>query len=272
MDKFLLINNFKKNGYVIVRKIVTNKEINLILENICESYFKYNPNSNFKNQSKPWLLSNFHKEFKDYQNQEPETFSEIYDSAQSSVAVSKLISSNKILNIASYLLNCRKTNLSHYQNMVRMDTSHNKKNKSAWHQEVQFFYNPGIVFWTPLIKMKKNLGYLKVLEKSHTNGEIDYKVKKPSSYTTSRLSTCEIPKKILNFYLKNFKKISAKVSLHDAIFFDSNLLHSSGSNVSLFTRFSCQTRFFNTLSNSFAPFRPKIILNPHSSKRLNRNF
>ena len=268
----LLKKNFKKNGYIIVKKIISNKEIISVLENICESYFRYNPNSKFKNLSNPWHSSNFHKEFKVFQIKDPETFSEMYDSAQSSVVVSKLISSNKILNIASSLLNCQKTNLSHYQNMVRMDTPYNKKNKSAWHQEVQFFYNPGIVFWAPLIKMTNKLGYLNLLEKSHIGGEIDYKIRNPSSYTTSRLSTCEIPKKILHFYIKKFKKISAKVSLNDAVFFDSNLLHSSGDNTSIFTRFSCQTRFFNNLSKDFAPFRPKIILNPHASKRLNRNF
>lgn len=264
--------DYLKNGYVIVRKCLDRKSIDLILNNLCDGYFKYNPNSSFKFKSKPWLSQKFHKEFKNFKKKNPETFSEIYDLAQSSVAISKMISSEKITKIASSLLNCNKSSLSHYQNMIRMDTPYNKKNKSAWHQEVQFFYNPGIVFWAPLIKMFQKIGYLKILEKSHLLGEIEYQRNKPSSYATSRLSTSEIPKKTLSSYLKRFKLVQAKLQLGDAVFFGSNLLHSSSDNVSNFTRFSCQTRFFNTLGNNFAPFRPKIFLNPYSCKRLNRKF
>ena len=58
----------------------------------------------------------------------------------------------------------------------------------------------------------------------------------------------------------------------DALFFSSNLLHSSGENTSKKIRFSCQTRFFNSTSDEFAAFRPKLILNPYSVKKLRRKF
>ena len=72
--------------------------------------------------------------------------------------------------------------------MVRMDTPHDVRNKTMLHQEMHVVHNPGLVLWTPLLAPVKDIGQLRILEKSHINGEIIIKKNKPYDYTTSRAS------------------------------------------------------------------------------------
>ena len=61
-----------------------------------------------------------------------------------------------------------------------------------------------------------------------------------------------------------------KINKGDALFFDTKLIHSSGDNTSKRIRFTCQTRFGNSLSNEFAAFRPNATYNPYAMKKLGR--
>ena len=150
--------------------------------------------------------------------------------------------------------------------MVRMDTPNDARNKTAWHQEMQFARNPGLVLWMPLVEITDDIGLLHILERSHLDGEIIIEGNEIHDYTTSRVSKCVIPEKILEKY--NEKTI--KINKGDALFFDHMLLHSSGDNTSKRIRFTCQLRFLNSMSNEFAAFRPSITYNPNAMKRLGR--
>ena len=96
------------------------------------------------------------------------------------------------------LLRCQPIELSQTGNMIRMDTPNDVRNKTAWHQEMQFVYNPGLVLWIPLVEITDNIGPLHILEKSHLDGEIVVERNEIRDYTTSRVSKCEIPEKILS--------------------------------------------------------------------------
>ena len=131
---------------------------------------------------------------------------------------------------------------------------------------MQFTRNPGLVLWIPLVEFTDDIGLLRILEKSHLNGEIIIERNEISDYTTSRVSKCEIPEKILEKY--NGKAI--KINKGDALFFDNKLIHSSGDNTSKRIRFTCQIRFSNSVSNEYAAFRPSITQNPYAMKKLGR--
>jgi len=178
-----------------------------------------------------------------------------------------------MLKTVSKLLNTDPIFITNYENVVRIDVPYDKRNKAAWHQEVQFFNNPGLVMWLPLVKINKESGLLNILKGSHIEGELDFVINKKFNYTKARSATCEIPKKTLRRLFINYKKIKIKVGIGDVLFFDNYLLHSSGKNKSNFIRFVTNARFFDSNSNEYVPFRPSLLYNPYSMKKFsNRKF
>ena len=261
-----ILKKFEDNGFYVAESIVKENQIANILENVCEVYFKINPSSKFLKEKKPWDNDLFHQEIIKFRDENSNEFSEVYDSSQSSIPVIQLVTSERISEIAAILLHCKPIDLSQFGNMVRMDTPNDVRNKTAWHQEMQFARNPGLVLWIPLVEITDDIGPLHILEKSHLEGEIIVERNDIRDYTTSRVSECEIPEKILGKY--NEKAI--KINKGDALFFDNKLIHSSGDNTLKRVRFSCQIRLSNSLSNEFAAFRPTITYNPYAMKKLGR--
>ena len=261
-----ILKKFDGDGFYIAKNVVKENQIANILENVCKVYFKNNPSSKFPKDKKPWNNDLFHEEVIKFRDENSNEFSEVYDTTQSSIPVIQLVTSEKISEIAAMLLRCRPIELSQYGNMVRMDTPNDVRNKTAWHQEMQFVYNPGLVLWIPLVEITDDIGPLHILEKSHLDGEIIIERNEIRDYTTSRVSKCEIPEKILEKY----KEKIIKINKGDTLFFDTKLIHSSGDNTSKRIRFTCQTRFGNSVSNEFAAFRPSMTYNPYAMKKLGR--
>jgi ectoine hydroxylase-related dioxygenase (phytanoyl-CoA dioxygenase family) len=261
-----IIKKFEDDGFYIAKNIIKEKQITSILENVCRVYFKNNPSSKFLKEKKPWCNDLFHEEIIKFRDENQNEFSEVYDICQSSIPLVQLITSKRISEICAILLHCQHIELSQIGNMVRMDTPNDTRNKTAWHQEMQFVRNPGLVLWIPLVEITDDIGMLHVLEKSHLDGEIVIERNEIHDYTTSRVSKCEIPEKILEKY----KEKVIKINKGDALFFDTKLIHSSGDNTSKRIRFTCQTRFGNSLSNEFAAFRSGATYNPYAMKKLGR--
>ena len=258
--------NFNDDGFYIARNIIKENQIKKILDTFCKVYFKNNLSSNFIKKKNVWDKDLFHQEIIKFRNEKPNEFSEVYDTVQPCVSVFHILTNEKISQIVATLLRCKPIELSVYGSMVRMDTPHDVRNKTTLHQEMHVVHNPGLVLWTPLLAPIKNIGQLRILEKSHSNGEIIIKKNKAYDYITSRASKNFISKKILNKY--NEKKI--RINRGDALFFDNRLIHGSGKNTSKRIRFTCQIRFFNTMANGFTPFRSLIKHNPHSLKKITR--
>ena len=260
------LKKFEDDGFYVAKNIVTENEIADILKNVSKLYFKNNPSSKFLKEKKLWDNALFHQEITKFRDENRDEFSEVYDSSQSSIPVIQLVASEKISEIAAILLRCQLVELSQMGNMVRMDTPNDTRNKTAWHQEMQFMRNPGLVLWIPLVEITDDIGPLHILEKSHLDGEIVVERNERRDYTTSRVSKSEIPENILGKY----KDTAINVNKGDALFFDTKIIHSSGDNTSKRIRFSCQIRFSNSMSNEFAAFRPASAQNPYSMKKLGR--
>lgn len=257
---------FKNDGYYVANNVVENDDIEKILESVSRAYFKHNVNSKFLKNEKPWDNLDFHKEIIEFRENNPNDFSMVYDSCQANIPLTQLISSKKIAGIGSKLLQCKDIDLSVGGNMIRMDTPNDTRNKTAWHQEIAFVRNPGLVLWIPLVEITSDIGPLHILEKSHANGEIIIERNDIQDYKTSRVSKTEIPTEELNKYSEK----AIEINKGDALFFDTKLIHKSGDNITRKIRFSCQTRFSDIISEDFAAYRPDMVFNPHSIEKLNR--
>ena len=213
MNELNASKQFHDEGYFIAKNIIEEKEILEIFQNI----FKIYSNKNLKSSlgdGKDYQKEIFHEEMTRFRLENPDIFSEIYDSCQSSCSLTKLVAKNEILEIASELLSCNKIELSQTGNMIRMDVPLDTRNKTAWHQEIAFVRNEGLVLWIPLVGITPEIGPLKILEKSHLEGEITIERNDLNQYSTSRVSKSEIPKTILQKY--NEKSI--EIELGDALF------------------------------------------------------
>ena len=259
---------FKNNGFYVAKGIIDDGEIKEIFGNILENYLKRNSSSEFVNLPTEIHNISLNQEMIKFRESNPESFSEIYDSSQSSIPLVNLITSKKIVDISVRLLNCKISQLSQSGNMIRMDTPQDTRNKTDWHQEIAFVRNPGLVLWIPMVEITEDIGPLHIMKKSHLEGEIVIERNEIRDYTKSRVSQTEIP----DYILDKFEDSVVEMEKGDALFFDHKLIHKSGNNTSKRIRFSCQTRYMNSVSDEYASFRPSVSYNPHSMKRLNRKF
>ena len=258
--------SFKENGFHIEKNIISEDDIRLIFENIFEVYDEKNPSTKFANDENRMNNSLFNSEIIKFREENKDVFSEVYDSSQSSVPLVNLVTSKKISDVSALLLNCKPSQLSQTGYMVRMGTPKDTRNKTAWHQEIAFVRNPGLVLWIPLVEISKDIGPLHILEKSHLEGEIIIERNNIREYTKSRVSQTEIPVNILEKY----NDVTIEINKGDALFFDHKLIHKSGDNISDRIRFSCQARYMNSTSKDYASFRTSATYNPYSMKRLQR--
>ncbi len=257
---------FKENGYLVLENIISEKKINAVLANVYRMFLRYVPSTRLLDLQEPWKSDLFNEELIKFRDSNPKEFSVIYDSAQSSVSVEQLVSGDEIVNEIANVLDTSPLELSVTGRMVRMDPPNDKRNISNWHQEINFFRNPGLVLWIPLVEITSDMGFLQVCEKSHLDGEIMVNFSQAANYETSKVSGSIISLKQLNQY----RKKSVEMKKGDALLFDNLLLHSSGINYSNRIRFSCNARFANSSSKEFAPWKEERTYNPYVIEQLRR--
>ena len=267
-----LVNEFKENGYVICKNIV---DLNLLDNHLSSIYnfFKIycKPSKELQSFDKPWHTELFHKEIINFRQKNPDLFSCFYDSLQNTSTLTSLVFTKKLLNISAKLLGVRNNQLIAVGQQTRVDVPHDKRNILNWHQDWSYFPSTkeGITFWLPLYKMSDEIGYLKVLEKSHNEGSItktsdkldEKKAEKIKYMVTHQM---EMPENII----KKYEIKDVVISRGDVVFFDTCLFHKSGHNKSNRIRFTCQNRIQNSVSKDYIPFRLNIKSNPNTTSFL----
>lgn len=124
----------------------------------------------------------------------------------------------------------------------------------AWHQDYGYFYENGILFpdcgsvSIPLDNTHRENGCLQILPGSHKMGRLDHQRKGDlASVDEKRL---EEVVKVLG------KPVMAETRLGDALFFHSNLLHTSGPNISPDKRWNLVLAF-NQINNT--PYHERFL-------------
>ena len=253
-------SSFKKNGYLVRKKVVPIsyiEEVILTFIAFCKKLGGKDFNSfdvaDFFNSE------NLSKKLIELRENKPSIYGAIYDTMQTTVSMQKMALSELILNDISKLLNCPTTNLMCFNYLFRMDPPFCNRNKLDWHQDFidydQLDMADGITAWIPLINIDKELGPLKLLQKSHLDGKVrNYKILETNgNQLSSHKHTIE------KDIIKKYKNFSLPVNVGDIIYLSMNLIHASGENTSNKIRFSGQGRFYNILSKSFPPGKTLFI-------------
>ena len=242
---------FRENGYSIAKSIISEKEINAVLETIFRIYFKYNPSSKLRDLQEPWNSDLFHEEIIKFRKSDPKRFSLLYDSTQTSVSLMELLTSELIAKYSANLLDTKNNELCITEGMIRMDAPGDKRNIAGWHQEISYLRNNGLVIWIPLSDITPDLGPLQVCPKSHHEGELKVVQNKNLPGDVSTVSVDEVAPE----YIAKYSIMDVEIKKGDVLFFDTELFHRSGVNTSNRMRFSCQIRHAINTAEDFVPFR-----------------
>ena len=242
---------FRENGYSIAKSIISEKEINAVLETIFRIYFKYNPSSKLRDLQEPWNSDLFHEEIIKFRKSDPKRFSLLYDSTQTSVSIMELLTSELIAKYSANLLDTKNNELCITEGMIRMDAPGDKRNIAGWHQEISYLRNNGLVIWIPLSDITPDLGPLQVCPKSHHEGELKVVQNKNLPGDASTVSVDEVGPE----YIAKYSIMDVEIKKGDVLFFDTELFHRSGVNTSNRMRFSCQVRHAINTAEDFVPFR-----------------
>ncbi len=124
---------------------------------------------------------------------------------------------------------------------IRLDFPNERMYVAQPHQEFPAhpYSEDGIVFWSPLIKLKKDSGMPIIWKGSHLSKKI-FKLEKAKRRAFYKAA---ISKKTLSLF-DNFQLPTANIG--DLVLFDFRLIHSSGRNISIYPRVTCQFRVYNS--------------------------
>ena len=262
-----IINDYNKNGYKVLKKIIPNTRIDALLENICKLYCKYSKDSELENLECQWKSKLFHKKLIEFREKEPLLFGAIYDSLKTSVTLTQLVSNDAIVDNVAKFLNVKPSEISISEPMCRLDVPNDKRNALEWHQERSFFPqnrdgSHSLVCWIPLTNVTEEMGAIHISPESHKGGLIiPERNEKKNGSSTRQIS---VPEE----HIKKYEDLIVPVDAGDVVFLNMLLFHRSGVNISDKIRFAVQARFHTATADDFIPFELVNYYNPDIKQRL----
>ncbi len=229
-----MTNKFSENGYIIVRKAISNKLINSIQKEI---YKKLGINSSNKNKN----YINFCKLVKKNRLKEYLFTKPLFEILLYKGLIEKLFLEKRFHNVVSEILGkdlafCTDPGIT----LNLPEKSDPKKNYlyKDWHQEIWSGASPSTIqIWTPLIHKTSKNGQMELIKDSHRWGHIPHRDRKP----------IQLP--------KLFKTLKLNLNYGDVLIFSTLLLHRSLPTNSPRLSFPCLLKNFKMKDNSFQDIR-----------------
>ena len=170
---------------------------------------------------------------------------EVYDAIKQIHAFVHYVSLKKNETLFNSIRNTDNCGISAQGYGIRIDNPNEEKYRSLWHYEYrdQFRSTDGIVFWSPLVPITKELGPVQICPKSHKDG-----------LRRSYLNDIDNPEKTGAYALRleNEEELIRKYGIidplsepGDLVIMDFLTIHSSGKNIGNRSRWSMQFRYFS---------------------------
>lgn len=247
-------NDFKNNGYIILKNFFTKTELNDFQESLVKLI-----KINLEKASKKYSdidINNFDgKELDEgiIKLEETDTnfIADIYDIIPTMPSFMRLTAKQELSELINTIFEREKNfPLYTFTNRCRIDPPLITRKSTKWHQEI-FYTIPKSNFvqiWGPLIRdiTKKN-GGIEICLESHREG-----IAKQSC--DSKLD----PNRFIidNDIIDKYEKITIELNLGDLMIFNPNLFHRSGSNISNEVRYTNIGMFHNVEFPTFRPTQP----------------
>lgn len=170
---------------------------------------------------------------------------EVYDAVKQVPAFMRLVANSKNEELMHELRAGCMPGLAAAGYGIRIDNPNEEKFRSLWHYEYrdQLRSTDGVVFWSPLVQITKELGPVQICPGSHKDGlrrsylNDPEMISKPGVYGLKIENESEV--------ISKYGVVSPLSNPSDLILMDFLTLHSSGKNIGDRSRWSMQFRYFN---------------------------
>lgn len=128
---------------------------------------------------------------------------------------------------------------------IRIDNPNEDIFRANWHQEypAQLRSIDGLVYWSPLVPITKNMGPVNICPGSHTDGPLPVYTKDPNNPEKKGAYSLRLANE--EELLAKHSQTAPLINPGDLIIMDFLVLHASGLNRSKRSRWSMQFRYFN---------------------------
>lgn len=239
-----MVEEFKKNGFLVLKNFFSPDEIEKLLRSAIYPFkrqIQHNEIDSKKNLDLRKLRDIETGMFVLF-DELPDVFASTATIAQQCYELYKLNTDKKITNLLSEIgleepSVCGKPCLFFNSPHLATTTGHYM---TPVHQDWYSMQGSldSIVLWAPLVEVNKDIGALKIIPASHKQGV--FKAEKDDWY--SRIASTEYSE-------DDF--ITAEMGIGDLLIFNSFLVHSSGQNITNRARWSIQLRFNNLAEETF---------------------
>ena len=260
---------FADNGFTVVRGGVSTDVLRDVSRTIEDAFRKFHPTAS---PFAPNVLDDptFHVALRRFRAEHPQHFGLMFDTVQTSVSLWRFGTDPRLVSIAAELMEDEVTGLSATDLLLRMDAPQDTRNVLAWHQDSSYFRQNGhgahgCGCSVALKSVTHQQGALELLPGSHALGRID--VQKSGGDTAITSDQYRVP----DLYTQGRQPISIPLDAGDAIFFNFDLIHRSGTNRSDLFRFTAISRFHRMFTDDFVAGRlvytPSKVLAPIAVQR-----
>lgn len=239
------INQFHEDGLLLIKGFFDVKsEIEPIQRALYEIIGILIEKRGLDLKQPPFESESFDSSYLDLIAEDRSLGGEIYDAAKLIPDFLRLISSEKSEALFRQLRGSDLAGIGAASYGIRIDPPFEEQFRSHWHQE--FLAQPqsidGVVFWTPLMKIKENMGPVIICRESHKDGL--RKVTKHGLHS-GKSGAYQIGLVDEEQVTSSYEQIAPLTSPGDLVIMDFLTIHQSGYNVSDRARWSVQSRFFN---------------------------
>jgi ectoine hydroxylase-related dioxygenase (phytanoyl-CoA dioxygenase family) len=246
------VNEFDENGFLIIRDFYEKQAIDHVRKELFDIIGFASRQRGINIRGSNFDPENFDIGFNEILAKDREVGSIVYDAAKHLLSFHRLLCEDKHEKVMKLLrLNCFPAIASGGYG-VRIDNPGEDKFRAYWHQEYpsQLRSINGVVFWSPLVKMYKELGPVMFAPKSHKLGICKVKLDEDESRSGAYKLRLVDEEKVIS----RFGVIAPILMPGDVVVVDYLTLHASGKNSSDRSRWSMQFRYFDfadPMGNSF---------------------
>ena len=254
------VKKFKEDGFLVIENIVNQ---NLLDQMIYLIAARFTSITKIKLNDAIIINGNVSKEFEEnlinLRKNNPDVFGFLYDSIQSSINLTQLLTDNKLISAACAVVEGKIEDYSTSGHIQRIDPPTDRKNLYSWHQETSYYRQNStgkncFFIWVPLFDIDKTTGSVILAKSSHKKGYYETDVKINSKFGSEQ-------RHVDDAHVKNFEKVHISMKKGDACIIDFNTVHASGHNETKSIRYTAIGRYHFTNTKDFRPFRNKFDFN-----------
>lgn len=246
------MRHYRTKGYAIVRQAVARPLIASLFDALAGVFKKFNADAPVF--AGGWEDPEFHARMARFRIQRPKDFGLMYDTVQTAVALWRLGTHETLASLAAQFMGDHSSALTVTDMLLRMDAPSDSRNRLEWHQDSSYFRQNkegknGCVCSITLRDLAPEQGPLELLPQSHALGRIEV----PSEGKNDAITSEQF--RVPDDLVAKYRPVPVIVKATDAVFFNFDLIHRSGRNVSDTFRFTAIARFHRMLDRDFVPGR-----------------